>query len=45
MDSGPDGYAEVGRVTEGMAAPSLVPRLAIDVGALLGEPQHCLAGR
>jgi Uma2 family endonuclease len=33
---GPAGYAEVERVTEGVAAPSLVPGLAIDVGALLG---------
>lgn len=34
-EPGPDGYAERRRVTEGTATPTLVPGLAIDVGALL----------
>jgi Uma2 family endonuclease len=32
---GPEGYAERRRVTEGMATPSLVPELAIDLAQLL----------
>ena len=32
---GPEGYAERRRVTEGMATPTLVPGLDIDVAALL----------
>ena len=34
-EPGPDGYAERRRVTEGMATPTLVPGLDIDVAALL----------
>ena len=34
-EPGPEGYAERRRVTEGMATPSLVPGLAIDLAQLL----------
>ena len=33
---GPEGYAERRRVTEGMATPTLVPGLDIDIAALFG---------
>ena len=37
-EPGPEGYAERRRVTEGIATPTLVPGVAIDVAALLAWP-------
>ena len=36
-EPGPEGYAERSRLSEGLATPTLVPELAIDVDGAVGD--------